>query len=229
MPNRGRAFVAGGSGALGSAVCRLLLRDGYDVHATATSPDRIEGLSGLEKVNFLFGDLTDPSEAQRILDETGGALAVLVSTVGGYAGGRIADLDVGDIDRMIDLNLKTTALILQAAYPYLKESPSGASVVLVASRSAVDGGPGAAIYSAAKAAVLNLARSAAKEWEEDGIRVNAVLPSTMDTPANRKAMPDADFSRWPSTDAVAEVIAFLAGAGARTVSGAAIPVYGGSR
>jgi len=230
MPAKPRAFVAGGSGALGRSVCRALLRAGHEVHASATSTAHgLDEEPELAGVTVHVGDLTREDDTKRLLDEVGGPLTALVSTVGGYAGGKVAAIDAKHFERMIDLNLKTTALVLATAHPYLKESPNGAGVVLVASRAAVEGGPGAALYGASKAAVVNLALSAAREWLEDGIAVNALLPSTMDTAANRAAMPDADFSRWPSTDAVADVAAFLVSERARVVSGAAIPVYGRNR
>lgn len=230
MKEKPRAFVAGGSGALGRSVCRSLLREGYEVHASATSADHgLNEAPGLEDVTVHVGDFADERDAERLFREAGGPLAALVSTVGGYEGGRVAGIESAEIERMTRLNLTTTALILKYAYPYLQASSLGAGVVLTASRAAVEGGPNAALYGATKAAVVNLAQSAAKEWRDDGISVNAILPSTMDTPANRAAMPSADFSRWPSTEEVAEVAAFLVSQAGRIVSGAAIPVYGRAR
>jgi NAD(P)-dependent dehydrogenase (short-subunit alcohol dehydrogenase family) len=198
MQEKPRAFVAGGSGALGRSVCRCLLREGYEVHALATSADHgLDETPGLEGIAVHIGDFSDEQDAERLFREAGGPLAALVSTVGGYAGGHVAAIEAAEIERMTRLNLTTTALILKCAYPYLERSPQGAGVVLVASRAAVEGGPGAALYGATKAAVINLALSAAKEWRDDGISVNAILPSTMDTPANRAAMPKADFSSGP--------------------------------
>ena len=222
-----KAFVAGGTGALGLSVCGALLRSGYETHASARSSDH--GLSDDPKLKDVIvhaADFTDEAGAARVIEKVGGPLAALVSTVGGYAGGPLAEISAADVDKLTTLNFKTTALILKSAYPYLKENPGGSGVVLVAARSAGTGGPRAAIYAATKAAVANLALSAAREWLQDGISVNAILPSTMDTPANRAAMPDADFSRWPTTDEVAEVAAFLVSEKARIVSGGAIPVYG---
>lgn len=223
--------MAGGTGALGRAVCRSLLEAGFEVHATTTSPPPTADAvpQGLEAVRFHRSDLARPQEAERAFDDIGGPLAAVVSTVGGFAGGPLAEVDAAGLDRLVDLNFRTAVWVLRAAFPHLERSPRGSSVVLVGARGAVEGGPGAAVYSATKAAVVNLAVSAAREWLEEGISVNAVLPSTMDTPANRRAMPDADASRWPGTDEVAAVIRFLAGPEARIVSGAAIPVYGRAR
>ncbi len=223
MSAKTRAFVSGGRGALGMAVCRALLEAGYETHAASRSKGKPSGPGG---VQMHSADFTNEVDTARVFEEVGGPLAALVSTVGGFAGGALADVKAADIDRLTDLNLKSTALILKHAYPYLQENPGGSSVVLVASRSAVLGGPRAALYAATKAAVVSLAASAAKEWLEDGISVNAILPSTIDTPANRASMPDADFERWPSPDEVARVAALLVSEEARIVSGGAIPVYG---
>ena len=230
MEEKPKAFVTGGDGALGMAVCRALIEDGFETHASSRSPDhRIHATPGLESVLVHIGDLTSEAEALRMFEEDGpGPLAALVATVGGYSGGPLAEVDAAQIDKLTNLNLKTTALTLRGAYPRLKESPTGAGVVLVAARSAVTGGPKAAIYAATKAAVASLAVSASQEWLEDGISVNAILPSTMDTPANRRSMPGADFSRWLTLEQVAGVAAFLVSEKARVISGSAIPVYGGA-
>jgi NAD(P)-dependent dehydrogenase (short-subunit alcohol dehydrogenase family) len=130
---------------------------------------------------------------------------------------------------MVSSNLETAHASLRALLPGMVARKSG-SVVLVGSR-AVERpwtSAGAAEYAASKAAVVALAQVAAEETLSAGVRVNAILPSTLDTPANRSAMPDADSSRWVSTDSAAEVIAFLLSPSARDVSGAAIPVYGRS-
>lgn len=227
MGEKPKAFVTGGDGALGMAVCRALIEDGFETHASSRSPDhRIHATPGLESVLVHIGDLTSEVEALRMFEEVDGPLAALVATVGGYSSGPLAEVDAAQIDKLTNLNLKTTALTLRGAYPRLKESPTGAGVVLVAARSAVTGGPKAAIYAATKAAVASLAVSASQEWLEDGISVNAILPSTMDTPANRRSMPGADFSRWPTPEQVAGVAAFLVSEKARVISGSAIPVYG---
>ncbi len=227
MTARPKAFVAGGSGALGMDVCRALLEAGFETHASARSENHgINVKPGLEEVVVHVADFTKEADALSVFAELEGPLAALVSTVGGFAGGSLAEVTAADIDRLTALNLKSTMLMLRGAYPYLKQNPDGAGVVLVAARSAIAGGPRAALYAATKAAVASLALSASKEWLEEGISVNAILPSTMDTPANRKAMPDADFSRWPTTGQVARVAAFLVSEEGRIVSGGAIPLYG---
>jgi len=165
-------------------------------------------------------------DVARVFEEVGGPLAALVATLGGYRGGPLTSVTAKDIDELTAVNSKTAVLTLSQAHSYLRKNPEGASVVLVAARSAVTGGPGGALYAAVKAGVANLALSASQEWLADGISVNAILPSTMDTPANRRDMPEADFSCWPTIEEEAEVAAFLVSDRARIVSGAAIPVYG---
>lgn len=230
MSRRRRAFVAGGSGALGRAVCRSLLAAGYETHASARSNDHgLHERPGLADLIVHQVDFTSESEAVVAFERLDTPLDALVSTIGGYAGGPLAEVSEGAIAELTALNIQTTALVLRGAYPRLREGAEGAGgagVVLVAARGALTGGPGAALYSAAKAAVANLALSASREWKKDRISVNAVLPSVMDTPANRRSMPEADFASWPTPDEVAAVIAFLVGPEARIVSGASIPVYG---
>ena len=222
MSLKGKALVTGGTGALGEAVAATLLEAGYEVHVTSRHADS----ESPEGIKTHHANLADESDVTRVFERVGGPLAALVAALGGFRGGPLASVTAKEIDDLTGLNLKSTVLTLGKAHPYLKQNPGGAGVVLVAARGAVLGGPGGAVYAANKAAVASLALSAAQEWVEDRISVNAILPSTMDTEANRRDMPDADFTRWPSTRQVAEVVAFLVSDKARIVSGAAVPVYG---
>jgi NAD(P)-dependent dehydrogenase (short-subunit alcohol dehydrogenase family) len=129
-------------------------------------------------------------------------------------------LEEADFDAMFDLNVRTATNTLTAVSDALVK---GGAAVLVGSRAAVGAG-GMSLYAASKAAVVALARSAALEWRHRGIRVNCILPDTIDTPANRKAMPDADFTRWAKPEQVAAVIAFLCSDSGTIITGAAIPV-----
>ena len=223
-----KALVTGGTGALGSDVARVLRAAGYDVHVSAPNTASVATFSmtpDTQGITAHAADLSDGDDTKRLMDAVGAPLGALVVTAGGFLGGTIGSLSADDVDRLLSLNLKTALHTLRQAYPMLKGHGHGASVVLVSARGAVTGGPGSALYSATKAAVLNLAFSLCQEWLDDAITVNAILPSTMDTPANRRDMPDADFSRWPTTREVAEVVAFLVSDKARIVSGAAIPLY----
>ncbi len=224
-----KALVTGGTGALGSDVARVLREAGFEVHVIAIDADMASSFA--EKpdnrdITVHVADLLDPDGTKQLMDEVGAPLGALVATLGGFLGGPLATMSDEDVDRLIALNLTSAVQTLRHAYPLLKAHPDGARVVLVSARGAVVGGPGAALYSATKAGVANLALSLSQEWLEDGITVNAILPSTMDTEVNRRDMPDADFSRWPTTREVAGVVAFLVSDAARIISGGAIPVYG---
>ena len=224
-----KALVTGGDGALGSDVARVLREVGFEVHVTALNADMAASFAKRPDVRGLavhVADLFDFEDTKRLMDEVGAPLGALVTTLGGFLGGPLAALTEGDVDRLIAMNLTNAVHTLRHAYPLLKAHPHGAHVVLVSARGAVTGAAGSALYSATKAGITNLALSLSQEWLEDGIMVNAILPSTMDTSANRRDMPDADFSRWPTTREVAEVVAFLVSDVARIISGGAIPVYG---
>jgi NAD(P)-dependent dehydrogenase (short-subunit alcohol dehydrogenase family) len=139
-------------------------------------------------------------------------------------GSRIHETSVESFEEQLRLNLRPTYLTCQAALPHLIAG-GGGSIVCVSSRAAVRPFPGAVGYVTSKAAVLGLVDSLAVEYRDDGVRANAVLPSVIDTPANRASMPDADHSRWVRPEQIAEVIFSLC-AGSEVVSGAHIPVYG---
>ena len=229
MPLTRRAVVTGGSGALGMAVYEVLARDGYEVHVTVSSERSADGLvreAGIDRATVHVANLTSDADAERLFQAVGGPLGALVTTVGGFAASPMSDVTAPDVDRMTDINLKATLLTVSHAHPSLRQSEDGAGVVMVASKSGLVGEAGAALYSATKASIVNLAASLSREWLEDDIRVNAVLPSIFDTPANRAGMPDADYSKWPKPREIAEVIAFLVSDRAKIVSGGAIPVYG---
>jgi NAD(P)-dependent dehydrogenase (short-subunit alcohol dehydrogenase family) len=224
-----RALVTGGNGNLGEAVARLLLRSGYEVHVTVHDEHtRASFAYGLMKegLHVHVADLTKPEQCERLAGEIGGPLAALVATVGGFVAGPFKDIDPAAIDQQYELNLKSTLLTLRFAYPLLAQSPGGSSVVLVANRPALSSGPNVAVTSAMKAAVVHLAKSLCAEWSAAHINVNAIAPSVMDTPQNRRAMPDKDPSNWPTPLEVAEVIQFLLSDAGAIVSGAVIPVYG---
>lgn len=153
-------------------------------------------------------------------------LDVLVHTVGGFAGGQsIADTDDATYQRMLDLNLNSVFHILRAAIPALRKGGDG-RLIAIGSRAAVEPGAGVGAYSASKAAMVSLIRTAALENKDAGLRANVILPGTMDTPANRNSMSTADFSKWVKPAAVASLITWLAGDAGKDVNGAVIPVYG---
>ena len=176
-------------------------------------------------------DVTDEAAVdqlvQRVLAEYG-RLDVVVNTVGGYAGGvKLWDLDPKVFDRMLALNLRSGYAISRAAVPVMLKQRSGA-IVNIAAKAAFDHAGGAAAYVASKAAAVAMMDSLAADLKGTGVRVNSILPSIIDTEANRKAMPSADFAQWPKPEDIARVILFLCSDDAKVVHGAAVPVYGDS-
>lgn len=227
-------IVTGAAGNLGLATARAFAA----AHAHLVPVDRAENrLAGLApELNEAAGhlpvtgvDVTDPVAVQamvaRVLAHFG-RVDVLVNTVGGYRAGQpLHETPVATFDFLMNLNARSVYLPCQAVIPVMLAQGRGA-IVNVAARAALAGTAHHAAYAASKAAVVRLTESMAAELKGRGIRVNCVLPGTIDTPQNREAMPQADASRWVAPTAIADVILFLASAGARAIHGAAIPVYG---
>ena len=176
-------------------------------------------------------DVTDETAVRQLVDailSQHGRLDVLVNAVGGYAGGvPLWELDSKVFDRMLALNLRSGFVLARAVVPGMLKQKSGA-IVNIASKSAFDHAAGAAAYVASKAAAVAMMDSLAADLKGTGVRVNSILPSIIDTEANRKAMPNADFSRWPKPDDIARVVLFLCSDEAKLIQGAAVPVYGDS-
>jgi NAD(P)-dependent dehydrogenase (short-subunit alcohol dehydrogenase family) len=217
-------LVAGGTGHLGQAVVRELLSSGYDVTATWVVPgerDRLES----QPVELVQADLFDPAQVDAAVAAVG-ELQAVVNLVGGYAEGpRVHETDPHDFDTIVRLNLRPGYLLARAAMPRLIER-GGGSFVGVSARAALRPFRGAAAYIASKAAVLAFIQALDAEYKHDGIRCNAILPSVIDTPPNRDAQPDADYSKWVAPEEIARVVRFLVSDESESVSGAAVPVYG---
>jgi NAD(P)-dependent dehydrogenase (short-subunit alcohol dehydrogenase family) len=157
-----------------------------------------------------------------------GRLDAMVNTVGGYVGGvKFWELDTEVFDQMLALNLRSGYALSRAAVRAMLKQGSGA-IVNVAAKAAIDHGAGAAAYAASKAAAVAMMDSLAEDLKGTGIRANSVLPSIIDTEANRKAMPKADFAKWPKAEDIAQVIVFLCSDSAKVIHGAAVPVFGNS-
>ena len=230
------ALVAGGTGALGSAVVDLLLAQGSRVCVPWFTESEADDLRSSHpdatargRLRLSECDVTDPDQVAALLDvleADWGPLWLACSAVGGYAGSEhVADLDgITLLDRMVRLNLRSALVVAREGLRHM--APNGGRVVLVGARQAVQPSAGTAAYGAAKAGVVHLVGTLAEELKGTGRTANAVLPSMIDTPANREAMPNADHSIWVPPTAIARVIAWLASEDAWPVSGAAIPVYG---
>ena len=228
----GVALVTGGTGALGRAVLAELLDAGAAVVATwvvEREREAVEAAFGeREGLRLVEADLLAPGgpEAAVAAAGEGGALRSLVNLVGGFASGdRLHEADPEQLEKMLALNLTCAVNCCRAAVPSLLDAGGGA-IVCVGARTGLRPFSGGAAYAISKAAVLALVRSLDTEYRDEGIRSNAILPSVIDTPANREAQPDADFDRWVSPDEIGRVIRFLCSPDSAPISGAEIPVYG---
>lgn len=227
------AIVTGGTGALGQAVVAELLAAGASVfvpYMSAGALDRLReaGISS-ERLSGAPLDLTDEAAVEQAYAEVAtryGGIDLLVNTAGGFAGGTpVHETDWALWQQQLDLNLKTAVLSCRAAIPHMLARGGGA-IVNTATRTATQAGAQLAAYAASKRAVIGLTEALAAELRDANITANAILPSVIDTPANRRSMPKANFERWVKPAEIARVIRFLLGPDARIISGAAIPVYG---
>ena len=217
-------LVAGGTGFLGNAVVRELIGSGYDVAATWVVERERERLEA-EPVELIEADLFDADQVGAAISKVD-QLEAVVNLVGGYSDGpRVHETDPDDFERMLRLNVMPGFLLARAAMPRLIERGGGAFVG-VSARPALRPFAGAAGYISSKAAVLAFVQALDAEYKGDGIRCNAILPSVIDTPANREAMPDADHSKWVPPEQIARVVRFLVSDDSAPTSGAGIPVYG---
>ena len=217
-------LVAGGTGALGTAVVHELLDAGHAIAATWIAPSERERLDSLP-VQLIEADLFDADAAEAAVAAVDDLEAV-VDLVGGFRSGpRVHETDLDDFEGVIRLNLTPAFTLARAAMPRMIERGGGAFVG-VSARPALRPFPGAAGYITAKAALLAFVRALDAEYRSHGIRCNAILPSVIDTPANREAQPDADWSKWVPPKEIAKVVRFLVSEDSAPTSGAAIPVYG---
>ncbi len=249
-------LVAGGTGGLGRAVSLAFLDQGATVVVTYRDENELAQLKSLAATNASrlsasATDVTDEAAVQSLIDRIvadHSRLDVLVNTVGGYAGGiKLWELDSKTFERMFALNVRSGFALAKAAVKQMLKQNSG-SIVNIAAKAAfdhaagasaysaskaaavamIDHAAGASAYSASKAAAVAMIDSLAADLHGTGVRVNSILPSIIDTPVNRKAMPDANFDTWPKPEEIALVILFLASEEAKLIHGAAIPVYGNS-
>ena len=228
--------IAGGTGGLGCAVSLGFLEEGAQVVVTYRKQEEFVALKNAANANAarLEGqvvDVTDEVAVSRAIDGVvaqHGRLDALVNAAGGYAGGvNLWEAESKVLEQMLALNLRSGYALARAAVRTMLKQGHG-SIVNVAAKAAFDHFPGAGAYVASKAAAVAMLDSLAAEVKGSGVRVNSVLPSIIDTQANRKAMPDANFAKWPKPSAIARVILFLCSDDAKVIHGASIPVYGDS-
>jgi NAD(P)-dependent dehydrogenase (short-subunit alcohol dehydrogenase family) len=220
-------LISGASGGLGTFVTRAFLDAGATVVGTSLSIPP----NAFDSANFtgIAADISTLAVARRLVEEIVrrfGKLNVLAHTVGGFAGGHtVAETDDATFGRMLDMNLNATFHLLRAAIPALTAN-ADSRIIAIGSRQAAEPARNVGAYSASKAAMVSLIQTVALENKEAGLRANVILPGTMDTPANRRAMPKADFQKWVNPASVASLMLWLAGDAGRDVNGAVIPIYG---
>lgn len=221
------AIVTGANGGLGNAVTQALLDAGANVVGVSSKIEQAEFKS--PAFSAVSADLLDGNAAKKIVEQTlsrFGRIDVLAHLVGAFAGGKpIAETDDKTFQFMFDVNVKAAFHMFRAVIPAMLQARSG-RIIAIGSRAAEDPGPTVGAYSASKAAVVSLVRTIARENKDAGITANSILPGTIDTAANRAAMPKADTSQWVQPSSIASLILWLASEAGKDVTGAAIPVYG---
>jgi len=234
-------LVAGGTGGLGRAVSSAFIEDGARVVVTFRRPGDLDELKKAASVRLVetqgasldgFNvDVTDEAAVAKLIDgivERHGRLDCLVNAVGGYAGGvKLWEMEAKAFEQQLALNLRSGFVLAKAAARVMVKQGSG-TIVNVTSKAAVEHAAGASAYAASKAAAVAMIDSLAADLKGTGVRANSIMPSIIDTPANRKAMPKADFVKWPKPEEIARVILFLCSDEAKLIQGAAVPVYGDS-
>lgn len=220
-------LVTGANGGLGRYVTQAFLDTGATIVGTSRKIERAE-FSGAG-FTAIPGDLSSLENAKALVGQLiaqWGKLDVLAHTVGGFAGGKpVAETDDATFQGMLDINLNSVFHILRAAIPHLRSAPGG-RIIAIGSRAAVELGAGVGAYSASKAAMVSLIKTVAIENADVGMTANVILPGTIDTPANREAMPDADFSKWVRPENIASLALWLSSDAGKDITGAAIPIYG---
>lgn len=230
------ALITGGTGGLGAAVTHTFLQSGWRCvvpYIQAEPAERlraqINDAEATERLVLVQADLFETAAVAQVVqaaEDPSAPLSALVNLIGGFdAPGPVHETPVERFEQQLRLNLRATYLACAACLPGMLERGCGA-IVCVSSRAAVSPFPGAAGYVSSKAALLAFVDAMASEYTAAGVRVNAVLPSIIDTQLNRESQPSADYSRWVTPDQIAQVIGFLCSDQAVSISGAHVPVYG---
>src|SRR6266436_3961558 len=235
-PTEQVVIITGAVGNLGAATARAFQMAGDKTVLVDRSQDKLrDAFSSIaNSPDHLLGggvDLSEPASLGKLVADAlarFGRIDALVHTVGAWRGGKpVHEDDLANWDFLFNVNLRTTLLCCRAVIPQMLKQGRG-KIITVASRDGLKGSAGYAAYSASKSAVLRLAESLADELKASNINVNCILPGTIDTPQNRVALPNADYSKWVAPRAIADVLAFLASDASRAINGAAIPVFGRS-
>jgi NAD(P)-dependent dehydrogenase (short-subunit alcohol dehydrogenase family) len=214
--------ITGGSGGLGRVVTPLLSQAGATVAVVDRGPSQGAG----HAQNLFSADVTSETEVTRVITDvvkTLGRLDVLINLVGGFTSGRVTETDLTVWQNMLSLNVTSAFVLSRAVIPHMSAQGSG-RIIHIAARAAVDPFPGAAAYIVSKATLVSLIRVLALELAGTGMTVNGILPTTIDTPANRTSMPKADPSKWARPESIAQTLIFLASDEACQVNGALVPV-----
>ncbi|HEV2237978.1 MAG TPA: SDR family oxidoreductase [Ktedonobacterales bacterium] len=230
------ALVTGGAGGLGQAVSAAFAGAGATVIIVESAQQRAAAEAMIaaasargERMSYLAADVLDEASVQTTIGAIMAEqqrLDVVLNLVGGFAAGQpVTALDLVTWQRMLDLNVRSALLVSKHAGSVMAQRGEGC-ILNISSRGARTGRKHAAAYAIAKGAIITLTEVQAEEMRDQGVRVNCILPSIIDTPANRASMPGADYARWPRAEDVARVLLFLASDDAKLISGAAIPVYG---
>ena len=224
--------ISGGTGALGNAVVAKLVEGGAVCHVPCIDHGEVQrcALRDHKQVKVtVTGSLADETAVARLYVNIA-PLWASIHIAGGFAAGPLREMSVATLPQQLDMNFVSSALCCRAAVKAMGSGGAGGRIVNVAARPALEwrSGAGMTAYTASKAAVAAFTAALAEEVAKDGILVNAVAPSIMDTAANRDAMPKADFALWPKVEEVAATILFLASPGNRVTRGAIVPVYGKS-
>ena len=224
-------LIAGATGGVGRAVANAFHTAGSQLSLVSRSHDRLEDLAaqvGVDDTNCILrdADLRDPAEAERVVAETVscfGRLDIVLNLIGGWEAGKVATTTDERWHDVLATNLHAVFHVMRAAAPHLRD---GGVILNIGGELPIEGKGGQLAYAVAKSGVLTLTRSAALEFKDRGIRVNALLPKNVDTPLNRTLRPNGDFTRWVQPDQVAAVLLFLASPAAASITGALIPLDG---
>lgn len=224
------AIVTGGTGGLGTAVTDAFLGAGWRVVVPWIVEAEVERIDPRPHLHLMRADLFELDSVRKVVDHASedaeAPLGSVVNLVGGYSEpGKVHEASIDDFEAQLRLNLRPTYLMCHAAMPRLLANEGG-TIVCVGSRAALRPYPGVSGYVTAKAGVMAFVQALDAEYRDRGIRANAVVPSIIDTEANRRAQPNADFSKWVRPEEIARVILFLCSEESSAISGAAVPVYG---